>query len=216
MPTAETFWNQMGIYNDATFPVQMIMTVLAIILTYFVFAKPGNLTNHLMKAFLSFAFAWNGIVFFLVYTKGPISSFIGAPLFIILAILFAADIFQRKTEFKFPDLKWQKHVTFFLILLTFLYPFIGMALGHSYPKTCMPMAPCPLSVFAIALVTAAIPKVDNKVFVFLLPWALLGLPKCLGVLECYEDCILFGAGLYGFIMLVKNWKMIWKNQKGDN
>ena len=103
-----------------------------------------------------------------------------------------------------------------MILLTFLYPFIGMALGHSYPKTCMPMAPCPLSVFAIALVTAAIPKVDKKVFVFLLPWALLGLPKCLGVLECYEDCILFGAGLYGFIMLVKNWKMIWKNQKGDN
>ena len=80
----------------------------------------------------------------------------------------------------------------------------------------MPMAPCPLGVFAVALVTAAIPKVDKKVFVFLLLWALLGLPKYLGVLECHEECILFGAGLYGFIMLVKNWKVIWKNQKGDN
>ena len=27
--------------------------------------------------------------------------------------------------------------------------------------------------------TAAIPKVDKKVFVFLLSWALMGLPKCL-------------------------------------
>jgi len=105
MNSAETFWNQVGIYNDATFPVQMIMTVFEIILTYFVFAKPGNLTNHLMKGFLSFAFTWNCIVFFLIYTKDPKPSFIGAPLLIILAILFTADIFQRKTEFMFPDLK---------------------------------------------------------------------------------------------------------------
>ena len=35
--------------------------------------------------------------------------------------------------------------------------------------------------------TAAIPKGDKKVFVFLLPWALMDLPKCLGVLEYQGD-----------------------------
>jgi hypothetical protein len=65
------------------------------------------------------------------------------------------------------------------------------------------------------IIPTMIPNVDKKVYVLLLPWALLGLPKCLGVYECYEDCILFGAGVYGLIMLVKNWKVIGKDaQRG--
>ena len=213
MPTTETFWNQMGAYNEATFPAQIAMIVLAIALTYLVFAKPSNKTNNFMKAFLSFVFAWNGIVFFLIYAKNPISTFVGAPLFIIVAILFAVDIFTKKISFKLPDVKWQKHITILWILLVLLYPLIGFALGHSYPKTCMPIAPCPLTVFAIALVTAAIPKVDKKVYILLLPWAILSLPKCLGALDCYEDCILFVAGVYGLILLVKNWKIIGRRQR---
>lgn len=166
MPTTETFWNQMGVYNEATSTIQIAMIVLAMTLTYLVFAKPSNKANNFMKAFLSFVFAWNGIVFFLIYAKSPISTFLGTPLFIIVAILFAVDIFMKKIEFRFPDLKRQKFITISWVLLVFLYPLIGLALGHSYPKTCMPMAPCPLTAFAIALVTAAIPNVDKKVYVF--------------------------------------------------
>ena len=55
---------------------------------------------------------------------------------------------------------------------------------------------------------ASIPHVDKKVYVFLLPWAILGLPKCPGALECYEDCILFATGVHGLVSLVKNWKTI--------
>jgi hypothetical protein len=75
------------------------------------------------------------------------------------------------------------------------------------------MAPCPLTVFAIALAAAAIPHVDKKVYVFLLPWAIMGLPKCLGALNCYEDCILFATGVYGLILLFKNRKSIGAIQK---
>ena len=127
MPTTETFWNQMEAYNNATLPVQIIMIVIAVILTCFVFAKPNTKINILMKVFLSLAFAWNGIVFFLIYAKGPISYFLGAPLFITVAVLFAVDIFTKKIEFRFPDLKWQKYVTIFWVLLVFLYPLIGLA-----------------------------------------------------------------------------------------
>ena len=213
MPTTVTFWNQMGAFNEATLPIQIIMPVLAIVLTYFAFAKPSIRTNTLVKVFLSVAFAWNGIVFFLIFARSLVSAFFSA-LFIIVAILFAIDIFKKKTQFRLPLARWQSYLTAFLILLVFLYPVIGMALGHYYPKTCMPMAPCPLTVFAIALVAAAIPYVDKKVYVFLLPWAILSLPKCLGALDCYEDCILFTAGIYGLVMLVKNWKTIGVSQRG--
>jgi hypothetical protein len=72
--------------------------------------------------------------------------------------------------------------------------------------TLLPTMPCPLTVFAITLVAAAAPKVDRKVFTALLPWALMGLPKCFGVLDCYEDCILFASGVYGVIVLIRTWK----------
>ncbi len=210
MPTTEMFWNQMAAYNAATFPVQALMVTAAGILTYLWFAKPHK-ANTLIKTFLSFAFAWNGIVFFLIFAPSPFSTFFGAPLFILLAILFAADIFAKKLAFGLPDLKWQRYITILWILLVFLYPLVGFALGHYYPRTILPVAPCPLTVFAIALVSAAIPKVDKKVYVLLLPWALMALPKCFGALNCYEDCILFGAGVYGLVMLVKNWRAIGKS-----
>ena len=208
MFTTETFWSQIGAYNDATLGVQVIMTVVAVVLMFFVFTKPSNRANMLMKAFLSFAFAWNAIVFFLMYAEPSPFSYLGTVLFVIISILFAIDIFMKKIEFRLPDMKHMKYLTLFLILLVFLYPFIGYALGHVYPKTCTPLMPCPLTVFAIALVAAAMPKIDKKVFVALLPWALLGLPKCLGVSDCYEDCILFITGVYGIGILAKKWKQI--------
>jgi hypothetical protein len=206
----EIFWSQLGAYNEVTFPVQAAMIFLAAILTYYVFAKPTGKANDLMKAFLSFVFAWNGIVFLLIFAKSSISTPF-APIFLAVAVLFAVDISTKKITFKLPKVTWLRYLTIFWILLVFLYPVIGFALGHHYPKTCLPMNPCPSTVFAIALVSAAIPKVDRKICVLLLPWALLSLPKCLGVFECYEDCILFLAGVYGLIMLIKNWKTIGKS-----
>ncbi len=206
MVSTEVFWTRVGVYNEATWPIALVMIVAAGFLTYRVFLRPGAKTDMWMKAFLSFAFAWNGIVFFFVFVKNPISTFVGAPLFIVVALLFAIDIFAKKTRFQFPQATWKVGLTVFWIALVFLYPVIGLPLGHVYPQMLLPLFPCPLTVFAIALVAAAAPNVDKKVFILLLPWALMGLPKCFGALDCYEDCILFAAGVYGLVELVRNWK----------
>jgi hypothetical protein len=162
-----------------------------------------------MKAFLSFAFAWNGTIVFLVYLRSPISMAIGTPLFALVAILFAIDIRAQKTAFRLPDTRWGRAFAFAWLTLVVLYPVIGWVfLGHVYPRTLLPTMPCPLTVFAITLVAAAAPRADRKVFVALLPWALLGLPKCLGALDCYEDCILFASGGYGLAVLIRTWRAL--------
>ena len=92
---AETFWTEVSFYNQATLPIQAILTVVAVILTYQVFVKPGVRKDTWMKIFFALAFAWDGVVFFLVFVQNPISTFFGAPLFMILAILFAVDIFKK-------------------------------------------------------------------------------------------------------------------------
>ena len=206
MVSTETFWTQVGVYNESTWPVAIAMTVAAAFLTFRVFLRPGAKTDRWVKAFLAFAFAWNGIVFFLVFVKNPISTFTGAPLFILVSLLFIRDIPGRKTHFRPPGARWKKALTVSWIALAFLYPVIGLPFGHYYPGMLLPMFPCPLTVFAIALVAAAAPSVDRKVFVLLLPWALFGLPKCFGALDCYEDCILFAAGVYGLVELIRDWR----------
>lgn len=205
--SAETFWARVGLYNEALWPVQAALIIVAVFLTYRVIAKPGPKTDVWVKAFLSFAFAWNGIVVFLVYLKNPISMAFGTPLFALVAILFAVDIWAQKTAFRLPDTRWGRALTFVWLVLVVSYPLIGWVfLGHSYPRILLPTMPCPLTVFAITLLAAAAPRADRKVFFALLPWALLGLPKCLGALDCYEDCILFASGVYGLIVLIRNWR----------
>lgn len=56
------------------------MIVAAACLTVRLSARHGAKTDVWVKAFLSFAFAWNGIVLFVIYIKNPISMFTGAPL----------------------------------------------------------------------------------------------------------------------------------------
>jgi hypothetical protein len=211
---AEAFWTQVGVYNQATYPFQAVLVVAALVLTYLVYVKPGTKTDIWMKAFLALAFAWNGVVFFLIFVKNPISQFFGAPLFIILAVLFVVDIFTKRTSFRLPETKWKQVFTVFWILLVFLYPLFGLPLGHTYPGMLTPVMPCPLTVFAVALVAAAAPQVSRVLYVLVLPWALAGLPKCLGALDCYEDCILFAAGVYGLVLLVKDWKAISTHPRG--
>jgi hypothetical protein len=207
MDTA-TFWSQVATYNKTTWPVQALTIIAAAYLTYRVFAKPGAKTDVWMKAFLAFAFAWNGIVFFLVFVRNPISMFTGVPLFIIVSVLFVVDIFAKKMHFKLPEGRWMRGLTIVWVLLVVLYPLLGWPLGHTWPKVLLPLFPCPLTVFAITLVAAAVPNTDKKTFIALLPWALMGLPKCFGALDCYEDCILFASGVYGLIVLIRNWRAI--------
>lgn len=204
--STEAFWTQVGAYNEATWPIALAMIVVAAFLTCRVFLRPGVRTDMALKAFLSFAFAWNGVVFFLIFVRNPISMLAGAPLFLVVALLFAVDIRTGKTQFRPPKAAWKRSVTVFWIVLAFLYPVIGWPLGHVYPQVLLPPFPCPLTVFAIALVAAAAPNVDKKVFIVLLPWALMGLPKCFGALDCYEDCILFAAGIYGLVELIRCWR----------
>jgi hypothetical protein len=204
--STETFWSQVGAYNQATWPVQAILVVAAVFVVVRVVLRPGATTDVLAKVFLALAFAWNAGVFFLGFARNPISMFTGVPLFIVVTVLFAVDVFAKRTAFRLPEGRWMRGLTILWILSVFLYPVLGWPLGHTYPRVALPMMPCPLTVFAIALVAAAAPRVDKKVFVFLLPWALLGLPKCFGALDCYEDCVLFASGVYGLIVLVRNWR----------
>jgi hypothetical protein len=211
--SSESFWNQVSRYNQDTILIQIILLAIIVILIYYLFARPGKKTDTCLKVYFVFLFAWNGAVFFLLYASNPISTYFGAPLFFILAIFFLVDLFTKGTQFRIPEVRWKRAATLIWFLLVLFYPLIGLAFSHTYPAIITPLMPCPMTVLAIALMTSSSPRTNRIILLLLLSWALAGLPKCLGALDCYEDCILFAAGVYGLVILVKDWKAIGRFQE---
>jgi hypothetical protein len=213
MVTAEMFYECFEAYNTTWLPVLIIFWLALIICTYLLFAKPNGKTKALMKACLALIFVWNGVVFFFMYMKS--SAVPGGIPMLAVGILFAVDVFRDKIKFGLPETKWHKYITLSLIVWALgLYTLAGWLIGHPYPGGPLPVAPCPMTIFAIALLSASMATLKTDripftlLFILLLWWAFLaglGAPFRYGF---YVDLTLFGVGIYGLIMLIKSWKMV--------
>lgn len=210
MIPAENWWASLEAYSLSIFPMQIVMYILAAVLTMLFFARPGTTTNRIIKAYLAFACAWIGIVFFLILGRDLPAHNAQAFLFLSIAVLFTADLFMGKIEFRVPETKYRLHTTIFWFVMAFLYPVVGMLVGHTYPRMIiLGTFPCPTVAFALILMTTALPKVTRLVYFLLLLWAIpfpifFQIPQ-FGV---YEDSIMLVIGIYSFITLVKNWTTI--------
>jgi len=208
MMDAEVFLNNIGVYNDSIFPMQIITLVVAIILTYLLFVRPSTILNKLIKIYLSFTFVW----FVLMFPFEGVFKIAFGLVHIVIAILFFIDIFTAKIEFKFPETSGKRYFMLFLIFSAFaLFPLIEYMSGHLYPKILLfGVAPCPTIIFSLALLIGAVPKVGKLIFILLIFSAIssgLSAPIMFGV---WADLLLLVSGIYGLIILIKNWKLIGK------
>jgi len=208
MMDAEVFWNNVSAYNVSIFPMQIITLVVAVILTFWLLVKPSAGINKLMKAYLSFTFVW----FVFMFPFEGVLKIIFGLLHLAIAMLFFIDIFTAKIEFKFPETSGKRTFMLFLIFSAFaLYPLIEYMSGHLYPKILLfGIAPCPTTIFSLALLIGAVPKVGKIIFILLILPAIfsgLSVPIMLGV---WADLLLLFTGVYGLIILIKNWKLIGK------
>lgn len=201
MSKTEIFWNILRTFKDDTLIMQIVLVALSLVAAYRVFFKPGENSDILMKMFLSFAFAWNGIACFLIYCgKSPMAAFLAGPLYLCISFLLAVDLLVRKRiSFRLPEEPWHKYLTLLLMGLVYMFPAIGMALGHGF--VVFPMFPCPLAAFALVLFSASAPHIDRDIFVLVLIWAFVNIPKCFGLYDCYEEIILCSIGFYSLYFL---------------
>jgi hypothetical protein len=213
MIPAQEWWSIMGAYGARIWPAQIAFYMVALLLMGWLLFKPGRIQNTFIKLYLAIAFAWNGVVFFLILARDITGESYGnycfGSLFIIVSILFAVDLFRQKMQFSLPASGWRTYVTVVLLVLVFCYPLFGMAFGHSSASLIMPGTfPCPTTALGLLVLTTALPRVDKIAYILLLLWAipfppLIQLPKY-GV---YEDTIMFFCGIYSLIVLVRYWKV---------
>jgi len=202
----------MGTYGAKIWPAQIIFYLAAILLVEWILVKPGKLPSFCTKLFLSIAFLWNGILFYLILAKGLAGNthgnyFIGF-LFILVSVLFVIDLFRQKMQFALPLVGWQKYVTLSLMMLTFYYPIFGRLSGHDFTSLLTPGTfPCPTIALTLLLLTMALPQVDKIIYILLIFLAIPFTPFFQIIkYGVFEDSILFTCGIFSLILLVKNWR----------
>lgn len=208
MLSAEQWWGIIGAYGAAVWPAQAIFFGVAAALVLYLIFKPGKVATTLMRLYLVLAFAWNGAVFFMTLGRDLAGNYFFGSLFILVAILFAVDLFRGRIQFRHPEAQWQRYLTMVLLLIVFCYPLVSLLVGHYFPRVLIPGTfPCPTTALALLLLTTALPRVDKIMYIILLFWAIpfppfIQIPKY-GV---YEDSIMFIVGIYSLVMLVRHWK----------
>ena len=208
MLAADEWWGILEAYGAKVWPAQAIFFVVGVLIVLMVFLKPGRTANALVRLYMALSFGWVGIVFFLTLGKSLKGNYFFGSLFVIVAILFAVDMFRQRMDFNPPSVGGHRHLIILLMLIILCYPAFSLLFGHQFPRTIIPGTfPCPTTALALLLLTFALPRVDKIIYFILLFWAipfppLIQIPKY-GV---YEDTIMFAIGIYSLIMLVKNWR----------
>jgi hypothetical protein len=212
MITQNEFWQIMETYGARIQPAQIVFYIAAVLLVGWLFLRPGRIQTLVTKLYLSMAFAWNGIAFYFVLARDMAGSSYGnyvfGSIFIVVAVLFAADLFRQKMRFSLPTVKWRKYATLVLALLVFCYPLFGVVFGHRSASLIMPGAfPCPTTALGLLLLTMALPEVDKTIYLLLLVCAIPFTPFVqIARYGVYEDTILFATGVYSLVLLLRYWK----------
>jgi hypothetical protein len=203
----------MGTYGAKIWPAQVIFYLAAILLVEWILVKPGKLPSFCTKLFLSIAFLWNGILFYLILAKGLSGNtygnyFIGS-FFILVSALFIIDLVRQKMQFVLPPAGWQKYITLSLMMLTFCYPIFGRLSGHDLTSLLTPGTfPCPTIALTLLLLTMALPRVNKIIYIILVFLAIPFTPFFQIVkYGVFEDSILFTCGIFSLILLMKNWRL---------
>jgi len=169
----DEFWRVMQAYGASIWPTQIVFYIAGILLVGWLFLKSGRPQILLAKLYLSIAFAWNGIAFYMILARdmagGSYANYVFGSVFIIVSVLFGADLFRQKMQFSLPTVRWRRYATLMLMLLVLCYPLFGMAFGHDFTSLIMPGTfPCPTTALGLLLLTMALPRADRVIYIYCL------------------------------------------------
>lgn len=203
--SAEDFFGVFVAYNEAVWPIQIALNVLAIAAVALAF-RAGEAAHRAIPSVLGFLWLWTGVVYHWGFFAeiNPLAQVFAAGFVLEGALLGWLALRPEPLRFR-PRLDRYGVLGSALIVYALaLYPVIGYAVGHAYPAQPTFGLPCPTTIFTVGMLLWASPRVPWEVLVIPAAWSLLGLSavRSFGVLE---DAMLPVAGILGgALILLKN------------
>ena len=200
--TPEQFLSVFEQYNVAVWPLQILLNMLglaAIVLA----VRKTKVSNRLIIAILAFLWMWIGIAYHLaVFAAINPGAYAFAALNIIQGIIFLTiGLSKDKLSFNFRSNIYGIIGAILIVYAMVLYPLLGYALGHVYPKAPTFGLPCPTTIFTFGLLLWTDKKVPKSVLIIPLLWSLIGFSAALK-LGIFEDTGLLVAGVAGVVLIL--------------
>jgi hypothetical protein len=188
-------------YNQAVWPLQIVLNLLglaAIVLA----VKKYAFSNRLILAILTFLWLWIGIAYhFAFFTAINPAAFAFAILNVIQGIIFLVfGAFTQRVSFQFKPNLYGITGALLILYAMFIYPLLGYAFGHVYPKSPTFGLPCPTTIFTFGLLLWTDIKVPKIILIIPFLWSLIGSSAAL-TLGIHEDIGLLVSGFAGVVLI---------------
>ena len=148
----EIFWNTIASYNAATWPVQILLTLVAATLTLLLYLRPTPGVRIAMKTFMALLNFWIAGVYYLLYGEQREHNDMLALFWAIMGCIWVYDLVVKHASLQ----RTHNHTGFALLLfaMPLVYPLFSLALGRTFPMVTTPVMPCSVAVFTIGLMLA--------------------------------------------------------------
>jgi hypothetical protein len=202
--TADQFFDVFRQYNEAVWPAQAALTLLAVVAVVLcIWRRP--LSGRLISAILALLWAWTGIVYHLIYftaINNPAFAF-GAIFLVGSGVFLWTGVIHGQLAFASANALHRALAGILIAYALLVYPLLSGVLGHAYPEMPTFGLPCPTTIFTIGtlcLLAAPFPK-----YVLAAPvlWAAVG-SQAAFLLGVYADIGLLVAGVVAIFLFVES------------
>ena len=198
--TVEQFFDVFHRYNEAVWPVQVLLVLLAVaaVLTAL---NPHHRLARTPGLILAAMWLWMGVVYQLVFFRpiNPAATLFGA-VFVVQGVLLAwmalrKDVLVFRLERDADGIAGLLLVIFALVL----YPLLGYMSGHRYPSNPTFGLPCPTTIFTFGVLLWARPRAPRIALLIPVLWAIVGTTAALR-LGVTEDLGLLPAAIIAILV----------------
>jgi len=171
--THEQFFEVFRRYNEAVWPAQVGLTLLALAAVVLLFVP---LRGRLVSAVLALLWAWMAIAYHLAFFLAINPA---AALFAAVSLAAAADFawtgaWRGRLQFAWRDSVRGTAGAGLIVYSLVGYPLLGAMLGQQYPATPTFGLPCPTTLFTAGVLLFLKPRYPRHVLIVPLAWTLVG------------------------------------------
>jgi hypothetical protein len=201
--TVEQFFDVFQTYNTAIWPAQIAAYLLGVAAVALAL-RENEVSGRIISGILALFWIWMGVLYHMAYFSpiNPAAWIFGA-LFVIEGLMFLViGSIRGRLSFGFDFKPIPVIGAFFILYAMVVYPMLGLAFGHYYPRAPMfGVAPCPTTIFTFGLLIWARKSVPIYLLAIPLIWSLIGTTAALG-LQVPQDLGLGIAGIVGTVLVI--------------
>lgn len=189
-------------YNEAVFPAQILLLLLALSIIYLVIRPTPN-AGKWISGMLAFFWLWMGIVYHLIFfTTINKAAFLFGAVFVVQGFLFLLfGVFKNRLSFRFQSDIYGWTGVILIVFALLIYPLLGYAFDHIYPTSPTFGLPCPTTIFTFGVLLMTTKKCPVGILIIPFLWSIVGFSAAFhfGIIE---DTGLLIAGLMTIPMII--------------